>query len=119
MNGFITDALRNWFFAWPWYAQVTLAISAGLIVWGALEGLYRLASRVGGWKAGAGALLGFAALVAALWPRKRDTDPFPHPDGEPQHPRVVKKAEKKGRETIFRRAGEDIPSWLDRMTKQK
>lgn len=116
MNGFITNALWGWFASWPWYAHLALAVGAGLFLWGALAGLYSFASKLGGWKAGVGALIALGGVVAALWPRKRAVDPFPHPDGEPVHPRKGKaKAESKD---WLRRPGEDAASWLDRMTKK-
>lgn len=70
MNGFITDALWSWFLGWPWYAHAALAAGVILFLWGALAGLYSFASKLGGWKAGVGALLALGGVVAALWPRK-------------------------------------------------
>lgn len=99
MSGFITSALWNWFLGWPWYAHVALAAGAVLFAWGALNGLFALASKIGGWKAGWGAMLAVVALLAALWPRKRKgvttEEQYPHPDIPP--------AKKKHRPTIFDR----------------
>ena len=64
MSDFITSALWNWFLGWPWYAHVALAAGAVLFAWGALNGLFTLASKIGGWKAGLGAMLAVAGLVA-------------------------------------------------------
>lgn len=93
MNGFITGALWNWFWSWPWYARVALLAGVVLFLWGALAGLYSFASKLGGWKAGVGALLALAGVAAALWPRKgiKTDEIFPHPD----------KPVKKRRPTIF------------------
>lgn len=96
MSGFITDALWGWFWSWPWYAHVALAAGVILFAWGALAGLYSFASKLGGWKAGLGALLGLGAVLLSVWPRKSAHEQFPHPDGEPAHPRSRKK-----RPTIF------------------
>ena len=78
MSGLITSALWNWFLGWPWYAHVALAAGAVLFAWGALNGLYVLASKLGGWKAGVGAMLAVVGLVAALWPRKSTPDQYEH-----------------------------------------
>jgi cytochrome c-type biogenesis protein CcmE len=98
MSGFITSALWNWFLGWPWYAHVALAAGAVLFAWGALNGLFVLASRIGGGKAGWGAMLAVVGLVAALWPRKgravSTDEQYPHPDFPPK---------KKRRPTIFDR----------------
>ena len=97
MSGFITSALWNWFLGWPLYAHIALAAGLVLFLWGSLNGLYALASKIGGWKAGLGALLAVGALVAALWPRKRNAvsteEQYPHPDFPP--------TKKKRRKTIF------------------
>lgn len=98
MSSFITNALWNWFLGWEWWMHLALAAGVALFLWGALAGLYSFASKIGGWKAGAGALLALFALIAAIWPKRGPAhDPFPHPDGEPVHPRPRKKK----RPTIF------------------
>lgn len=99
MNGFITDALWGWFVSWPLVAHIALAAGVILFLWGALAGLYSFASKLGGWKAGVGALLALGGVAAALWPRKRvSTDEqFPHPD---EHSLPVRKSKGK-RPTIF------------------
>lgn len=71
MNGFITDALWSWFMSWPLIAHVLLIAGVVLFLWGALAGLYSFASKLGGWKAGVGALLALGGVAAALWPRRR------------------------------------------------
>lgn len=73
MSDFISGALWNWFLGWPWYAHVALAAGVVLFLWGALAGLYSFASKLGGWKAGVGAMLALAAVAGALWPRKHVT----------------------------------------------
>lgn len=70
MSDFISGALWGWFWSWPWYAHVALAAGVILCLWGALAGLYSFASKLGGWKAGVGALLALGGVAAALWPRK-------------------------------------------------
>jgi len=100
VNGFITDALWGWFVSWPLVAHIALAAGVILFLWGALAGLYSFASKLGGWKAGVGALLALGGVAAALWPRKRvSTDEqFPHPD---EHSLPVRKSKEKKRPTIF------------------
>ena len=118
MSGFITDTLWAWFWGWPWYAHLALAVGVGLFLWGALAGLYSFASKLGGWKAGVGALLALGGVAAALWPRKgqAEIDPFPHPDGESLHPRKSKERTE-GKEWK-RRPGEDAASWQERINRK-
>lgn len=119
MNNFITNALWDWFVSWPWYAHLALAVGVILFLWGALAGLYSFASKLGGWKAGVGALIALGGVAAALWPRKRkpDADPYPHPDGEPLHPRKRKAADE-GKDWL-RRPVETAAEWLERTTKTR
>ena len=95
MSGFISGALWGWFWSWPWYAHVALAAGVILFLWGALAGLYSFASKLGGWKAGVGALLALGGVAAALWPRKGVTT-------EQQYGLPPEKPKKK-RPTIFDR----------------
>lgn len=97
MNGFISQALWNWFWGWPWYAHVGLAVGVGLFLWGALAGLYSVASKLGGWKAGVGALLALGAVLAALWPRKGISTEEQYGRTDP----IIVRSRKKGRPTIF------------------
>lgn len=94
MSGFITDTLWAWFWGWPWYAHLALAVGVGLFLWGALAGLYSFASKLGGWKAGVGALLALGGVAAALRPRKGVSTEEQY--GAPPVPRPKKK-----RPTIF------------------
>ena len=70
MSDLITRALWDWFLGWPFLAHLALAVGVGLFLWGTLAGLYSFASKLGGWKAGVGALLALGGVAAALWPRK-------------------------------------------------
>ena len=96
MNGFITDTLWAWFWGWPWYSHLALAVGVGLFLWGALAGLYSFASKLGGWKAGVGALLALGGVAAALWPRKRVST-----DEQYDNQQIIVKRKK--RPTIFDR----------------
>lgn len=97
MTSFIADTLWAWFISWPLPAHIALGAGVFLFLWGTLAGLYSFASKLGGWKAGVGALLALAAVAGALWPRKVGTDEqYPHPDP------VIAKPKKK-RPTIFNR----------------
>lgn len=96
MNGFITDALWGWFASWPWYSHAALAAGVILFLWGALAGLYSFASKLGGWKAGVGALLALGGVAAALWPRKRVST-----DEQYDNQQIIVKRKK--RPTIFDR----------------
>lgn len=94
MNGFITDTLWDWFWGWHPLAHLALAVGVGMFLWGALAALYNLASKIGGWRAGAGALIALGAVLASLWPRKGVTTEEQY--GAPPAP-----APKKKRPTIF------------------
>ena len=96
MSGFITDTLWAWFWGWPWYAHLALAVGVVMFLWGALAGLYSFASKLGGWKAGVGALIALGAVLASLWPRKGVTT-------EEQYDATPAPAPKKKRPTIFDR----------------
>jgi len=89
MSGFITEALWNWFLGWPWWAHVMLAAGAVLALWGIIDRVIVLASKIGGWKAGLGVALGLLALVAAFWPRKHvpTDDQYAHPDPKVMRPK--------------------------------
>jgi hypothetical protein len=96
MNGFITDTIWAWFWGWHPLAHLALAVGVGLFLWGTLAALYNLASKLGGWRAGVGALIALGAVLASLWPRKGVTTEEQY--GAPPAP-----APKKKRTTIFDR----------------
>jgi len=100
MSDLITSAVWNWFLGWPWYAHAALAAGAVLFAWGAMNGLFALASKIGGWKGGVGALLAVIAVIAAIWHKKPTPEPHEHlkPGSRDAAPPVRKK-----RPTIFDR----------------
>lgn len=89
----------SWLASLPWYVYALAALAVVLLGWVLYDKIKGAALRIirwGGWRAGVAALLGVIAILAAVWPRKSAHEQYPHPDGEPAHPRPRKK-----RPTIF------------------
>ncbi len=101
----------------PGWAQWVVVVSVLLIIGGVAWRLVTIAKTFGGWPAALGALGLIGVLVSVVWPKRAQPDvpQYEHPDGEPLHPRSVKKA----RPTVLRQPGEDVKNWFERVTKPK
>ena len=61
----------NWLSGLSPWMLFAAAACIGLMVWGVVEKLIRLAAHLGGWQAALGVAGILALLVAAFWPRGR------------------------------------------------
>ena len=64
--------ILNWLQGLPGWVLFAAAACIGLVVWGVVEKLIRLALHLGGWQAALGVAGILALLVAAFWPRGRE-----------------------------------------------
>lgn len=62
----------DWLSGLPPWILFAGAACIGLMVWGVVERLIRLAAHLGGWQAALGVAGILALLVAAFWPRGRE-----------------------------------------------